>query len=272
MAKSLDFTPTPEPTNFRSSIVRIGPPWLQGPWGNRFLYSHGVQLDGVQAQHLEGTQARMPGVGTNDALPNIGNDKQILRGFQESDDSYITRLRAALDTWKIAGNAQSIMLQIAGYVSPAAPVLRYVVTGADELGSQCADYVTPTDPITFVRADPSNWDWNGDFSQRRFWIIIYPGVWTQWLWGDGHLYGNDVTWGSTATPHQVTDVRALVDKWKAAGTHEWNTIIAFDGSLFDPTAPPGAPNPDGTWGHWSKLVAGVQVPAREPLAAYWDGI
>lgn len=267
------YSAVPQPTNFRTSIVKIAPPWLQGYWGNRFLYSIGTPLDGVQSSTFQGIEARMPGVGTTDALPFIGNDKQILRGFDESDEAYIVRLRAALDTWKLAGNAISIITQLVGYVSPAVPMVRYVVNGFDPSGTFIADWVTVLDgAIGFHRADPSNWDWDGVQDQRRFWIIIYPGVWTMRTWNDGGTYGDGQSWGSTASPTQVKDIRSLVKKWKAAGTYCKNIILAGDASYFDPGASPGAPMPDGTWGEPWKIVGGTAVPSRQANALYWAGV
>src|SRR4051812_28658541 len=108
----MDFSTKPLRTSFRESIQKICPPWLQGYWGSRLMYSLGIQLDGTSTLLQEGVLARMPGYGTTDALQYNGNDRQILRGFEESDDSYIQRVQNALDTWKIAGGAQSIIKQL----------------------------------------------------------------------------------------------------------------------------------------------------------------
>jgi hypothetical protein len=241
------------------------------------LYSIGIQLDGISELLRQGEISRMPGVGTNEALQFIGSDRQILRGFAESDDSYIARLRGAFDAWKLAGNPQSLVPQILGYLTPSTPRIRYVATGTDVgAGTHYADWITfEAGSTTYHRAEPTNWDWDGSFSDWRFWIIIYaiPSIWQFRHWGDGSVWGNPTeSWGSTATPEQATDIRSLVSKWKCAGTIAQNIIVAGDTSLFSPTAAPGAPMPDGTWGNPWKITGGVYVPSREPNALYWNGV
>lgn len=118
-----------------------------------------------------------------------------------------------------------------------------------------------------------NWNWDSTVAASnwaRFWVIIYPG--TRWShsanWGSGQLWGDtEKTWGTTATPSEVAQVRGIVADWKPAGTRCVNIIIAFDPASFDPTAP----EPDGKWGKPSKVVAGVHVATRLATADYWDG-
>lgn len=260
-------------TTFRDSVKTICPPWLQGYWGYRFMYSIAFQMDSVAENLKQGVLARMPGYGTTEALQYTGHDRQIERGSTESDDAFIERLQQAIPTWKIAGNAESIFKQLLGAVSPNVPKIRYVVNGVDEASNIIADWVTIEDGVvSYHRSNPSNWDWDGAFVPFRFWIIIYPGVWTMKTWGDGHTWGDGTSWGSSATAAEIEDIRALVGKWKMAGSECKNIIVAGDNSLFDPTAVPGAPMPDGTWGPEYKIVAGTAVPTRETNALYLDGV
>lgn len=260
-------------TVFRDSIKNVCPTWLQGYWGYRFMYSIGIQLDAVAENLRQGVLARMPGYGTEDALPYVGNDRQILRGASESNEAFIVRLQTALTTWGTAGNAQAVISQLLGYVSPAVPRIRYVVEGLDDVGNPIADWVTVEDgSVSFYRASPSNWDWDGGDPNWRFWIIIYPGFFTVKTWNDGHFYNDGTSWGHTGPSTIASDMRALISKWKAAGSECVKIIVAFDSSDFDPTASPGAPMPDGTWGRNSKNVGGVQVPARNTNALYLKGV
>ncbi len=80
-----------------------------------------------------------------------------------------------------------------------------------------------------------------------------------WRIGDGHTIGqHNLFIGFEATDDvtakTINDVRALINKWKCAGSHAWIPagIIFADETLpglFDPTSPPGPPMPDGTWGN-----------------------
>src|SRR4029078_2535863 len=97
-----------DPTTFRDSNGRKGSPWTQNKWGRRFKYVAGTMLDAVTDALRAGVKARFPGVGTPEALPYIGNDRQIIRGFAESDASYAKRLSQAFDSWKHAGSAPAV--------------------------------------------------------------------------------------------------------------------------------------------------------------------
>jgi hypothetical protein len=120
------------------------------------------------------------------------------------------------------------------------------------------------------------WDWDGEPSAwSRVWVIIYPpaDLWVRdGTWGDGDTWGADgTTWGSTATPAEVRTVRGIVAEWLAPHATCKNIIVCFDAAAFDPTDS-SPPLPDGTWRNWSKNVGGVQVPARDDRAIYWDGV
>lgn len=261
-------------TVFRDSVKNVCPPWLQGYWGYRFMYSIGIQLDAVAETLRQGVLARMPGYGTADALPYLGNDKQILRGANESEESFIARLQAAWTTWGTAGNAISVIKSLLGYVSPNTPVIRYVTEGLDELGNPIADWVTIEDgSVTFYRASPSNWDWDGGDPNWRFWIITYfTAGFTQKTWDDGHFYDDGTSWGCAEPSTVAEDIRSIVSKMKAAGSECVNIIVSWNISDFDPTSAPGAPMPDGTWGRLSRNVGGTQVPTRNTNALYFKGV
>src|SRR5258708_6161881 len=268
-----------DPTTFRDSIGRLGPPWTQGFWGKSFKYVAGLILDATTDALRDGVKARFPGVGTPEALPYIGNDRQIIRGFAESDASYAKRLSQAFDSWKHAGSAPSVARQLLAYVTPATPRIRVVSSTLSPAFHQLiTTWVTlEAGVVTFKQVQPGNWDWDGtsDPNWSRFWVIIYPGVWTQMgTYGDGGRWGDGRTWGSSATIDQVRTLRKIIQQWK--GSHSQcgadhgggGIILAFDSSMFDPDAAPGSAGmPDGTWGTWS--VGGVRT--RATPAAYLRG-
>jgi hypothetical protein len=268
----MTITQIPETTTFRESVKNVCPSWLQGFWGYRFLYSTAIQLDAISEALRQGVLARMPGYGTREALPYIGNDRQILRGFQETDAAYIQRLQQAIPTWKLAGNSYSIIGQLAGYVSPYAPTIRYVVTGKDETNTSIADYVTlQAGATSYSRRSGANfnWDWDGQLNNYRFWVILYllnpGGLFGPVNWG-GFSYGDGSTWGGSATAGLVQDVRAIVSKWKAGGTQCVNIIVApanVTATVFNPTNAPGGNMPDGDWNNFRNRYSG---------ALYWDGV
>ncbi len=254
----------PQGTTFRGMVRSISYPPLANNFGYRYMYSIAIQWDAISEYLRLGVLARMPGFGTEEALPFSGNDRQILRGQAESTEGYVARLQQAYPTWRTAGNAQSVLKQIAGYFagdSLGVPKLRYVVNGEDENGNRFADWWTlENGTLSYHRSLPNNWNWDNTWDQVRFWVIVYrKASLVPWRIGDGHTIGqHNLFIGFEATDDvtakTINDVRALINKWKCAGSHAWIPagIIFADETLpglFDPTSPPGPPMPDGTWGN-----------------------
>ena len=136
------FEAPPAITNFRASIKEISPPWLQADQGYRWLYNFGLQLDIVSEYLRMGAIQRFPSYCQSAALRHIGADRQIGRGFRESDGAYSPRLRGARTTWRLAGNARTLLKQVAAYFSPNAPKLRIVTPGRQRDNTEFTDWWT----------------------------------------------------------------------------------------------------------------------------------
>lgn len=251
---------------FRTLWAKMGPKWLvdDGADGELIGYSLGVMKDAFADRIRQGLIARLPERAPSDALPLMGRDRRVVRGRNESTASYAQRLLRWLDDRKTQGNAFAMMDRLAEYLGPL-PRIRIV----DARGNW---YTRDTDGTRAYLLDQANWNWDGIDPDRwaRFWVIIYPnGLWTSTeAWGDaGTEWGASPSWGSTATIDDVASVRRIVKDWKRSGSRCVNIIIAFDANSFDPTAP----EPDGTWGTWGTIDAGVMVPSRLSTAIYWDG-
>lgn len=250
--------------SFRSSIAAVAPPWLRGPVAARFLYGFGAVMDATAEWMRQGVLARFPGAGAPDALPYIGRDRQIVRGFAESADSYAERLRRWLDDWRVAGSPISVLAQLRGYLLGVRPVLRTV----DNTGNWHS--LDASDVHTWSRG--ANWNWDGLTARWwRWWAIVYSsaGPWeTEGTWSDGSTsWGDGGTWGTTATTAEVETLRAILAQWRSAHALPQWIVVAFDPDSFDPTAP----EPDGTWGTWSVDDGGIRRPSRLGSARYIDG-
>lgn len=260
-----EFFSAPASTNFRSSIKRVSPPWLQGPQGYRVTYSLGFQLDFLAEWLRLGVLARMPHYTPTDGLPAIGYDRKMLRGFREGDAGYSDRLSSAFPTWRLAGNARTLLGELAAYFAPSAPRLRYVVPGRESDGTTFADWWTlEGGTYSYHRQTPSNWDWDsatGVDHTGRFWLIVYRNEgFTPWYWGDGHYWGGGQSWGyeESFTENFGADARRFVFQWKAAGSQAWlsgGIIVTGDQSLWSPTGS-GASYPNGTWNLASNRTVG----------------
>lgn len=271
---------TPGGTTNRDAIVaRLQSATWQGDQSTKYLYSLGLLLDELREVARQGMRAHMPGLGTPDALPYIGNDRQIDRGYQETDGAYALRNQQAFDIWATAGNAWSVLRNLLGFVSPLLPIWRTVTsTGIwDSMNDATAPVAgTPTSRVYPVA--PGNWNWDGNqTSWWRFYTILVslnPTVWSpEGNWGDGSLWGDGLqSWGLTASVSQVQSVRKIIAKWKAANTFCHWMIVNFNGSNFLPTSALGGTMPDGHWAHWSKLSGNTRIPSRFGSARYCDGV
>lgn len=232
---------------FRDSIAAISPPWLTRTIGGGLSYACGLVLDGIAQWEIEGVKARMPGVGTPDALYLIGRDRQLDRGPSETDDAYASRLTQAFDTWATAGAGPTLLRQLRIYFTPSTDTPIRLVSNA---GVWHTINLT-TDVVTKVVSSPSNWEWDAYASTRwwRGWVVIDSSVapWTRDLWDLVGLWGDGGTWGSDATPDEVGALKRIVSKWKPAHITCMNIIVTFTATLFE-ASDTSPPNPDGGYG------------------------
>lgn len=263
---------------FRDSLPKmIRARWTRGPVASRLLYSIAIQFDAVAEAAITAVAARFPGLtavdsinalgfaanAPADALPYLGRDRRIVRGFAESAAGYAARLLRWLDDWRIAGSALSVLEQIQGYCAPFTPRVRLVTNSGV--------FWTLDGDGTFSKT-LSSWNWDGhpEWWSREF-LIIYSdaGPWAvEGHYGDGlNPWGDGGGWGSTLTPEQAASLREIVATWKGAHSKCAWIILAFDPASFDPAAP----EPDGHWGNWSKIVGTTSVPSRLATARYCDG-
>jgi len=261
------------PARFRTLRRLLGPRWLTTD-GDSGLVGYALELvrdafvERVRLGHLARYPQQDPtGLTTapEDALTVMGRDRRVIRGINETSQSYAVRLKAWLDDRRRAGNPFMLAKKIAEYCGAGV-----AVRTVDARGNW---YSRDADGTESVLLKEENWDWDATpIGERwsRFWVIVYPnGLWVPgYDWADPDWGDKIQTWGSTATTEHVASVRHLVNDWKPAGTRCVNIIIAFDPASFDPAAP----EPDGLWGRWSKTVNGVRVPSRLATARYWDGV
>lgn len=264
-----------ETSPYRAGVLEISPAWLADLDSYKITYSAiGIPFDTLAEYLRIGILQRFPGQAQSSALPFIGRDRKILRGFRESDEAYVPRLRHAFETWKFAGNAQTLLTELAAYFSPNPPVIRYVVNGVMADGTAFTDWWTLEDgEFSLVRragTGINNWNWDGQIGQIRFWVIIYRNEgFTPWFWGDGHYWGGGQSWGfeENFTENFAVDARNIINQWKAAGSHclfLGGIIVTGDTSLFDPNGT-GPDYPAGNWDVYSNR-AGI------PATFYLNGI
>jgi len=254
---------------FRHLMRTIAPPWLNRTWGERFLYAHAVQLDAVAEWALQGLKARFPAKAPLDALPYIGRDRKIRRGFAESAEAYIVRLQAWLDSHRRRGNAIALLEQLHGYFTPYSSSMRF--STVDDGGTWFV--MDGADKSVTITRKADNWDWDGAPATQwgRFWVIIHPlssGAFTDaGDWSNDESYGADGAWGLSLSPDQCRDLIAIVRDWKPAGVSCIYIVASLDAGELNPDS---TTLPDGTWSQSAKVSGGVWVPTR-PSWSRWIG-
>lgn len=262
---------------FRDAIRRYVPAWLSDrPQSNRtvgfrFLWSMALVLDGMMEYLVRGLQASWPGLGTSTALPLIARSRGMIRGENESDTAFATRLQAWLDKWRSAGSAEAIARAIHEYCANH-PRVRIVTRGGY--------WVTLAQDGTITRTQAA-WNWDGTSHPERaswwseIWIIVYPTQWahTPGVLGDpGEVWGiaDGLGIGHDVRPTPYEELRGLVMQWKSAHTKVRAIVWTSDAALFDPAVPGSLPN--GTWGAWGTTGAGARVASGRNLSTcrYWE--
>jgi hypothetical protein len=273
---------------FRDESDAISAAWWNGPNGTKVRYCMSILWD-ANAQGFEyAVYARFPDYGPEDALPWMGLDRRIVRGYQEPQISYRARLIQWADRWPNCGKPTGVLLAARGWILPQLPKMSTVNnTGwwysyADGLDPMPAGSTSVVPPDRFNGS--GNWNWDGlTANWWRAWLIIWSTD-TPWatpapVWGAPGLNWGDsrYSWGFGQPASQFSSLPALVGAWKAR--HCWYPaiIVSFDNALFDQTQPAGGGvNPDGSFGRWSKIgtVGGkpAYVRARFANARYIDGV
>lgn len=265
----------------REQLAYFLPPRFLRKHAFRYLYTFALVTDATLESALQGMSARIPGLGTDTALPRISRDRGIRRGFAEWAADFSARVVTWLTDHKKQGSAFELMRQVQGYLHPLNPRIRLVISKPSLDVSLWRTRNSDGTLETFV-SEPLNWDWDGDddILWARAWLIIYSTppneVWTDdgtWddtatrTWAEDEAVG---TWGSTATLEQIQGVRDIVRDWKGAHSLYPEILVCFDDALFDPTDA-NPPNPDGNWRYYSKIVGGVSVLARAEDTVFWQG-
>lgn len=268
---------------FRSKIVAIAPPYLSTGTGERLLYAQGLAEDAVMEMCVQGTKAHIPFVRSPytravlwipppDALTQLGGDRGITRGLNESDLSYATRLQRAYESWQFAGTARGFLSQILGYILSFTPKVLAVSTQYDPstypptpLSSSWDTYPVGRDPnsepehLQIPWPNDGEWDWDslspvtGSYGWWGGWIVIFAVAPQNFInppqaWGAGSVYTGSgyystVTAGAYVLAGSYTGASQA---WGAGSTY----IPAADG--YYSTVRGGAYVLSGTYGGTSQ--------------------
>ena len=278
-------------TGLRNSLVV--PQWLANrpalQNGYMFVWSVAMLCDVMMEGIIEGQIAAFPGLGTTTALPLIGRNRGLIQGSAQSNASYETILREALQLWTNAAGDETLLTILQAFI-PGNTTLRIVnraqrwvsFTGAsEEYDTGIAAPAGAVTPFTYTSTAVLNWDGNsnpgnsGNWSD--IWIICsgqsYPAE-TRTLTQIAGAYATLSVWAATGfgVGQQVPRVdanaiKSLVQLWK--GEHANVKAIIFDyANQFNPDVGPTA---NGYCESWSYPLGGVpNTPQRPSAARYWQ--
>lgn len=237
------------------------PSWILEGDGFAVARTFARLVDEARARDRSSLEVRLPSYIVNDAdaLDLQGYDRGLLRGRTESGEHFAARLQA----WRyprghrVRGNAFALLDQISEYFGGIA------CAAIDRRGNHSVRAADGSETCTHGNA----WDWDGAPASpqwARFWTILDGGadieIRPDWA-GDltvGTLGLLGVEVDDVAAIRGLTSGNGLL--WKPAGTRpEW-MIIVPEGEA--------QPAPNGLWGTWHKVVAGVASAARDPALRY----
>lgn len=257
---------------FRQRIRdNCSPPFLRVGTGERYLYAWGALVDARIQKVLFGVQAHMPTRAQEDALRQIGLDRLMPQGPNESRLAYATRLKKSFEAWQRAGTPFGVLSQLHALFSPSPPPI-YIVTDSGHWYWMLADGSFYNLPVAQrPPAISSNWRWDANTGTYwpRFWVIVDCSGGTPFaqpnVYGGGIVYSGGALWGiggsGPTAADIITSMREIIALWKPAHSTCANIILDFTGH-FQPTGS-GAGYPAGNWDLWVN---------RWQPAAYLDGV
>lgn len=215
--------------------------YLSGRWGTAWQTTLGGAWDAELRRTIWARRARWPDWAPSDALLYLGAERGLERvqlvgkplGVQESEPAYRTRLRVAWAIWQIAGTTvgHQQALAWAGLTNTTVVRRRDQATIDNVAVSNYAR--------AFTQSVWSQFDVN----------IGQPHPWSSVRWGGGIKWGDGTwTWGSTAQPYEVAQIRRLAQRFRSG-----HSTPAYAVVQIEPSPIWGA----FTWGstvHWGGVL------------------
>lgn len=174
------------------------PPWLLGTWGDKLMRLLGQAKEDQSARTKLAVKARFVDIAPDDALPDLGKDRVMLRAPGEAADDYRSRLASAFEIWSTAGTKAGLLelFRVAGATN--------VTIWEDQeaggaLGHWARFAISVAEPHPFTA----------------------PATWGTFAYGDGTRWG----FGDSAA---LDYARNVVRRWKPAHTRCVGIAVTWD--------------------------------------------
>lgn len=188
------------PRDFREMARKLSPRFLTGPAAERFVGLLGLMFDALAqgAQYAVISRQLFSPTFAADALRHIGNERMLPRYLRETLGQYHTRLHGAWRLWRRAGSEPQIREQLELAVQVPFEVRDWSKTFDDR---------------------PDNW------SRRWLFAPFGSHPWEpEGTFGDGQVFGDGGTIGSTASVAEVELMRTLVELFRP-GHIRWHLVL-----------------------------------------------
>lgn len=235
-------------TTLREQVAELSPPWLRDEVGGSILRAAATVLDALVERTRQAVRLRFPEAGSFTAFGYLGNDRAIERGPAQTRAGYAVQLRRALDTWRNAGGARTVLSQLAARFAPATPPPMRVVHDVPASAVDAAvwhELDTFSGDVSKAVVSPCNWDWDG---QRRWWwgwvIVDGLGLWEPDYWDEIGTWDDGGVWDSNMTAEDADALNAISAKWKPANVYS-RVIVTFALHMFTNEDPSAATEPEG---------------------------
>jgi hypothetical protein len=198
------------------------PAWLQDEYGTAWGGALGLLKDTYMENVWQGIVARFVTKGPADALPYIGEERQLPPWLAQDAESYRSILRAAPALWSLQGTPAGVkyLLNLIGF--PNVAVLEMGRTVASTNGAPY-NYLYAAN----VRTPSSTNDW------ARFCVVIYEphGFGAPPKFGT-FAFNQGIKFGFSVTPSGAPHVWPIVQTWKLGGTLCDAVLVVLEGNVF----------------------------------------
>lgn len=188
------------------------PPAMQAERWRVFLSTLGDSKDAAATAAKDAARCALVGSCPDDALTYHAAERALEQYPGESFDAWRARLVAVWDAFEFLGTEIGLRgaLTGAGY----APSISTAIGAAPSWwGGAWPPASEGPRPPAWVGTWPAvagtvaHWP-------SRFWVTLASTAYAPWSWDDGPNWGDDITWGSTATVAQVTLVKRIIKRWR----------------------------------------------------------
>jgi len=178
-----------EPGKLQHLVATYAPWWLRNRWIGTFLEAFAVVQDEAIETLGQGVRLGHPLRCDPSALPVISRDRGITIYPTEPIDSKRARLADWWNLHRQRGTHQGELRNLAPYFLPATPLMRIVHQNGS--GTRATWHTLDSSGVyTIHKAEPSNWNWDGQTSKwARWWAILYYE--TALAWGEPAIWGGD---------------------------------------------------------------------------------